>query len=172
MRYQRRKFTIADLHLGHKGMCSGESRHSRPWDTPEEMTRDMIGLWNAEVRDEDLTYVLGDVVINRRYLAVMALLHGEKVLIKGNHDVFRPAEYLACFSDILGCKVVTGAILTHIPIHPDELARFGKNIHGHLHDRKVRQKIGIFSKADDPRYICVSAEQTGYKPVLLDSLLD
>jgi calcineurin-like phosphoesterase family protein len=46
-------------------------------------------------------------------------------------------------------------ILSHIPIHPDCLGRFGTNIHGHLHQNKL----------DDTRYKCVSLEHTDYKPI-------
>lgn len=52
-------------------------------------------------------------------------------------------------------------ILSHIPIHPESVGRFGTNIHGHLHYQKV----------DDPRYVCVSLEHTDYFPIEIHEAL-
>jgi calcineurin-like phosphoesterase family protein len=53
-----------------------------------------------------------------------------------------------------------GILLTHIPVHPSQLRRGVLNVHGHLHARTI----------NDPRYVCVSLEQTGFRPVRLDQL--
>jgi calcineurin-like phosphoesterase family protein len=51
--------------------------------------------------------------------------------------------------------------MTHIPVHPSQFPRFRANIHGHLHHKVIA----------DPRYINVSVERTGLRPVLIDALL-
>ena len=88
----------------------------RPWDTTEEMDEAMIEKWNATVRPKDKVYHLGDVVINRKALPTLQRLNGDKVLIKGNHDIFRLEEYTPYFRDIRGVGTLDGFVLTHVPL--------------------------------------------------------
>lgn len=170
---------IADLHLSHAGVTRFLRRDGtklRPWDTPEEMDAEIIRRWNAVVEPHDRVYVLGDVVMNKRALPVLEALNGKMVLIPGNHDIFKATEYLKYFEDIRGYKVVDGpdgprAILSHIPIHAECLGRYQLNIHGHLHSNSLPLKLGDHDGPRDPRYVCVSAEQIDYTPVLLENVI-
>lgn len=130
------------------------------------MDKALIDNWNSVVNEGDRVYVLGDVAINRRCLSTLGSLKGRLVLVKGNHDIFKLKDYLPYFDDIRAYVVGNTHkgfryILSHIPIHPNSLARFNKNIHGHLHSNTL----------NDPRYICVSVEQTNYFPVDLNELI-
>ncbi len=160
-------FVVADLHLGHKGVCvfsseSDPSKSLRPWDNIEDMNEAIISNWNETVTNEDRVFILGDVVINRRFLPLIAQLNAKrKILVKGNHDNFRLEEYAQYFYDILGSYCYLDVIMTHIPVHPCQKERFKANIHGHLHDKKI----------DDPWYKCVSLEQTNYRPLNIDDIL-
>jgi calcineurin-like phosphoesterase family protein len=154
----------ADTHFGHLGVCKFLRRDGvtklRPWDNPDEMDEALIKNWNSVVKDEDRVYHLGDVVINRKALHTLYRLNGRKVLVKGNHDIFKLKDYLPFFDDIRAYIVKkTGdgrkVIMSHVPIHPDSLGRFGVNIHGHLHADKI----------DDKRYLCVSVEHTNFTPI-------
>lgn len=161
-------FFISDTHFGHTGVClftRDDGTKLRPWDDPNEMDEALIENWNKVVRPADKVYHLGDVVINRKSLKTLALLHGDMVLIKGNHDIFRLQEYTEFFRDIRGYHVMNGMILSHIPIHEESIGRFGVNIHGHLHYRRVL-KDGVI----DPRYFNVSVEQIDYTPISIDEL--
>jgi calcineurin-like phosphoesterase family protein len=155
-------FLVSDTHFGHNGVChflraDGVTK-LRPWDTPEEMDEAMIKLWNDTVRPTDKVYHLGDVVINRKALHTLHRLNGDKVLIKGNHDIFRLDEYTPFFRDIRAYHIMNNVVFSHIPIHPDSKQRFSGNIHGHLHSNKM----------DDPWYLCVCVEQTDFKPIALE----
>jgi calcineurin-like phosphoesterase family protein len=166
-------FLTSDTHFGHLGVCKFMREDGvtklRPWDSPEEMDEEMVKRWNDTVRPNDKVYHLGDVVINRKALKIMHRLNGDKVLIKGNHDIFRLEEYTPFFRDIRGSHVMNGLILTHIPVHPDNLYRFGTNIHGHLHSNRIMVKDhGRF--IIDPRYYSVCVEQTDFKPVLFEDV--
>jgi calcineurin-like phosphoesterase family protein len=175
------KFLAADLHLGHNGVCKflapdGVSK-LRPWNTIEEMDEAIIEKWNSVVKPTDEAYILGDVVINRHALPSIARLNGRKHLIKGNHDIFRIDEYLEYFYEVSACRVLKDMILTHIPIHPSCIERFGTNVHGHLHAHKIPGNHKFFNydefkmvTPDDPQYICVSIEQTDFKPISLEDL--
>ena len=162
-------FLVSDTHFGHAGVCRflrEDGTKLRPWDSPEEMDEYMVEAWNKKVRPNDKVYHLGDVVINRRALKILALLNGDKVLIRGNHDIFRDTEYRHYFREIRAYHVMNGMILSHIPIHSDSLGRFGTNIHGHLHSNRVMQD-GVI----DTRYHCVCVEQTEFAPILFEDVI-
>ena len=176
-------FLVSDTHFGHLGVCkfmrSDGVTKLRPWDTVEEMDEEMVRRWNETVRPTDKVYHLGDVVINRRALPTLARLNGDKVLIRGNHDIFRDTEYREHFRELRAYHVLNGMILSHIPVHPDSLGRFGVNIHGHLHANRVRRASGVdaetgevlYSDKVDVRYHCVCVEQTDFRPILLEDVV-
>lgn len=169
-------FLVSDTHFGHAGICrflrdDGVTK-LRPWNDANEMDEEMVRRWNERVRPSDKVYHLGDVVINRKSLEILRRLNGDKVLIKGNHDIFKLNDYTEHFRDIRAYHVMNGCILSHIPIHVDALARFGTNIHGHLHYRRVMvQKHPDATPKIDVRYHCVCVEQTDYAPILFEDVV-
>jgi calcineurin-like phosphoesterase family protein len=175
-------FLVSDTHFGHAGVCrfteSDGVTKIRPWTDPDEMDEEMIRRWNDTVRPNDKVYHLGDVVINRKSLKTLARLNGDKVLIRGNHDIFRDDEYREYFRELRAYHVLNGMILSHIPVHEASLGRFGVNIHGHLHTNRVKKARGVdaktgtvlYSDENDVRYHCVCVEQTGFTPILLEDV--
>jgi len=170
-------FLVSDTHFGHAGVCrflrnDGVTK-LRPWDNPEDMDEEMVKRWNERVRPNDKVYHLGDVVINRRALTTLARLNGDKVLIRGNHDIFRDDEYRKYFRELRAYHVMNGMILSHIPIHSDSLGRFGTNIHGHLHANRVMYQDPFegFASRLDTRYHCVCVEQTDFAPILFEDVI-
>lgn len=169
-------FLVSDTHFGHAGVCRFMREDGvtklRPWDNTAEMDEAMVKSWNETVRPNDKVYHLGDVVINRKALQIMHRLNGDKVLIKGNHDIFRLDEYTPFFRDIRGYHVLNGLILSHIPVHEESLARFGCNIHGHLHSNRVMKvKHKGAAPEIDPRYFCACVEQTDFKPIAFEEVM-
>ena len=180
-------FLVSDTHFGHTGVCRflrDDGTKLRPWDDPNEMDEEMVKRWNETVRPNDKVYHLGDVVINRKALKTLERLNGDKVLIKGNHDIFRLDEYTPYFRDIRGYHVMNGMILSHIPMHTESLARFGTNIHGHLHYNRVKKSVSVEKTSEydprpftvkeevvDPRYHCVCVEHTDYRPILFEHVI-
>lgn len=169
-------FLISDTHWGHKGVCeflNDDGTKLRPWDNYTDMDEAMIANWNSVVGPKDKVYHLGDVVINRRAFPTLSRLNGEKVLIKGNHDIFRLEEYTPYFKDIRGTHKLDNMLLSHIPVHPDSLARWcGGNAHGHLHSNRVMlPKFDTKGNANvDPRYFCASVEQINYTPISFEEV--
>lgn len=176
-------FLVSDTHFGHAGVCRflrEDGTKLRPWDNPEDMDEFMVKAWNERVRPNDKVYHLGDVVINRRSLKTLARLNGDKVLIRGNHDIFRDTDYREYFRELRAYHVMNGCILSHIPVHEASLGRFGVNIHGHLHANRVKRVIGIntlgtvpelvYGTEPDLRYHCVCVEQTDFAPILLEDV--
>lgn len=175
-------FLVSDTHFGHFGVCKflrddGVTK-LRPWDNPDEMDEAMVKAWNETVRPNDKVYHLGDVVINRRALKTLARLNGDKVLIRGNHDIFRDEEYREYFRELRAYHVLNGMILSHIPVHSESLGRFGVNIHGHLHANRVKKPLKVdiktgdivYGTEPDVRYHCVCVEQTDFRPILLEDV--
>lgn len=174
-------FLTSDTHFGHAGVCrflTASGEQLRPWDNPDEMDEEMVKRWNETVKPNDKVYHLGDVVINRKALPILSRLNGDKVLIKGNHDIFKLAEYTPYFREVRAYHVMNGMILSHVPIHDNQMGRFGTNIHGHLHSNRVMKANGFDKKADkilygdqiDPRYISVCVEQTDFRPILFEEV--
>jgi calcineurin-like phosphoesterase family protein len=168
-------YLTSDTHFSHRGIVQflrPDGSKERPWDNIEEMDEALVANWNSVVRPKDKVWHLGDVVINRSALPILARLNGEKILVKGNHDVFRVEEYTPYFKDIRGSATLNGLLLTHIPVHPDSLERWGRNVHGHLHSGSVmRQGIWWGTFENDPRYLCVSVEHTNYTPITLNEVM-
>lgn len=188
-------WVVADPHFGHLGVCTFLHPNGvdplRPWDTPEEMDEALVKNWNEVVKPADRVNLLGDVVINRRCLVTLGRLHGRIRLVKGNHDIFKLADYLPYVDDIAAYHVTKGpgggkVIMSHIPIHPESLGRFGINIHGHLHAHVVQKPGGYKIDPEaletgkinyqetfvpDLRYVCVSVEQTNWRPITLEEAM-
>jgi len=170
-------FLVSDTHFGHTGVCRFTRTDGvtklRPWDSAEEMDEAMVAAWNERVRPTDKVYHLGDVVINRKALGIMRRLNGDKVLIRGNHDIFRDDEYREHFRELRAYHVMNGMILSHIPIHSESLGRFGVNIHGHTHANRVMLPgfNGKITDIVDVRYHCVCVEQTDFAPILFEDVV-
>ena len=176
-------FLVSDTHFGHAGVCRFTRNDGvtklRPWDSAEEMDEAMVKAWNERVKPTDKIYHLGDVVINRKSLSIMSRLNGDKVLIRGNHDIFKDEDYTPYFRSLRAYHVMNGMILSHIPVHAESLGRFGVNIHGHLHANRVKKARGVdartgevlYSDAIDPRYHCVCVEQTDFAPILFEEVI-
>jgi calcineurin-like phosphoesterase family protein len=175
-------FLVSDTHFGHAGVCKftrDDGSKLRPWTDPAEMDEAMIERWNQRVKPTDKVYHLGDVVINRKSLKTLSRLNGDKVLIRGNHDIFRDDEYREYFRELRAYHVMNGMILSHIPVHEASLGRFGTNIHGHLHANRVKRARGVDARSGeilygnelDVRYHCVCVEQTDFAPILFEEVI-
>ena len=184
------RFLISDTHFGHTNTWEKftltDGSPLRPFTSTEEMDETMVDNWNRVVRPQDTVYHLGDVVIARRHLETVKRLNGRKILIRGNHDIYKDKDYYgAGFEQIHGVRVfVDQFILSHIPLHPDCVGeRFKRNVHGHLHGNRITRDI--ICRADprtiehefytvrtevDPRYLCVCVEQTNFTPISFDDV--
>ena len=76
----------SDTHWGHANIIKYDKR---PFASIEEHDEALINNWNAAVKPGDLVYHLGDVAWHNDPYDIdtlLALLHGTKILIVGNHD--------------------------------------------------------------------------------------
>lgn len=153
-------FLISDTHFGHANILTFKRQNGNPLrDFPNIYYHDeyLIEQWNKTVGLNDKVYHLGDVGFNNftNLSVILERLNGRKILIKGNHDGFKLAQYQQYFKDIRGSHELDKFILTHIPIHPESVYRWKANIHGHTHENNM----------EDSRYYNVSVENIEYTPV-------
>jgi len=155
-------YFISDLHLGHKNIMKFGQRD---FDTIEAHDETIVELWNSVVKKRDLVWVLGDVAMEVESLKSLDKMKGRKRLIMGNHDTFDMQVYLKYFEDVRSFeKRYHGLVMTHIPIHPQEMMyrNWVTNVHGHIHDPNKDIK--------DPRYFNVNVDVIGMTPIPLHQL--
>lgn len=153
----------SDPHFGHKNMAI-----RRGFKDEIEMDEYIVKQWNKTVLKRDITYILGDITMEKNNYEILNRLNGLKKIVLGNHDKpSHSAELLKYVNSVAGMinykdKDLGKIILTHCPIHPQELEyRFKYNIHGHVHKNSI----------DDKRYINVCMEMIDYAPKLLKELI-
>jgi calcineurin-like phosphoesterase family protein len=165
---------ISDLHIGHRNMAQ-----TRGFETAEEMDEYIVEKWNSVVNKKDITYLLGDVTMERKEgYKLLDRLNGLKYVILGNHDRRQdiPAllEHVHCVAGVVNYKKYV--ILSHVPVHPKELDyRFKVNIHGHVHENTIMETYWchldcVDKERPDPKYVNVSAEVIDYTPRLITEL--
>lgn len=155
-----RIWLISDAHLEHPSIPKFRDLIT----SVDDNTEQIVHHWRALVGKDDTVICVGDMAWNRRGLAILQELPGNKVLVPGNHDnqtdvtVEDLARTYVKFTKGL-INYPGGFWIQHAPIHPEEL--FGKvNIHGHMHRNAIQ----------DARYVNVNVDFTGMKPVLLDDI--
>ena len=159
----------SDQHFGHRSICRFTKADGvtplRPWDYVEEMDSILIANHNQTVDSRDCVLFLGDVAMKVSILdSVMPRLTRTKtrILVRGNHDTASHDFYKKYFDFVLTMITINGVcVMTHIPIHPDSIGRYGVNLHGHTHDKHIQ----------DSRYKNVCVENTDYRPILLSPLV-
>ena len=117
----------ADDHFFHKNILK---YCNRPFKSLEHMHMELIRRWNERVKDGDVVYVLGDFgFLNTcaQYREIADQLHGNIILIRGNHD-----DRESTGSIMTSCTINIGGVdwnMSHIPDF-----RFKYNLCGHVHN--------------------------------------
>lgn len=149
---------------------------ARKFVSVEEMDAVMIANWNAVVKPDDHVWHLGDVTFNlARMGSIMPRLMGHKRLILGNHDKFKAQQYARWFEKIRGSQIHDRLLFTHFPIAPWSLGeKTQANVHGHVHQSMPRIYTAPHKNKDGTEKVCkyvnISVEQTGYRPVSLEEI--
>lgn len=121
----------------------------RPFSTVEEMEHVLINNWNSTVTNQDTVYILGDFCWGKEtdWIRILDKLNGNKVLIRGNHDIKDMSDKLKNkFLDIKDYKEINDdgrkVIMCHYPIlaykhsyDPDVFMLFG-----HVHNNTTESK--------------------------------
>lgn len=165
---------ISDLHFGHKSMAQVFRKFQDEYYHDEHI----IDSWNSVVKSrKDLTFIAGDITMEKSFSYYqLDRLMGRKIVILGNHDRYQDVrELLHYVENVAGMIDYKGFLITHCPIHPQELhQRYRGNIHGHIHGNFVLEhpSMAEFLGQKASRYLNVSAEVIDYKPKTIDELLE
>jgi calcineurin-like phosphoesterase family protein len=168
---------IGCLHLGHKNMAIKR----RGFQCEVEHDEYLIKQWNSVVHKKDLVYILGDVTMeNSKSYYQLDRLNGRKIVVLGNHDLAKHVkELLNYVESVAGMVEYKGNVLTHCPIHPNEVHFFRYNIHAHIHHVSKLEECIVNNKYLDEdskptpslhKYKCVDAHLIDYKPKTLIEL--
>jgi calcineurin-like phosphoesterase family protein len=156
-------FFIGDTHFGHTNIIKFEPL-LRPFACIQEHDEALIDNWNSVVKQGDVVWHLGDFAFKMQESVIANIcrrLNGDKRLILGNHDNFKKINYLNYFTNVYGVHYFNREfVLSHIPVHEQQMNRFKYNIHGHLHSHKLQDK----------RYINVSVEQIKLTPIAYEDI--
>ena len=158
-------FVTTDTHFAHTALV--EKHKCRPSDFETQIAMN----WIDTVSNDDLVIHLGDIAVGatNRWYAIIPGLPGRKILTLGNHDGKSLQWYMehgfdfACrkfYWKMYGLKI----LFSHVPRHDDT---FDINIHGHLH--RGTHHLDVVT---DDRHQLLSLEETGYRPVLLKTLVE
>jgi calcineurin-like phosphoesterase family protein len=120
---------VADTHFGHAGIM----KHcGREFTNVSYMDEKLISNWNNSVMPKDVVVHAGDFCLGLKKEAeyYFKRLHGNKILLKGNHDHWmneKRYEYHKKIDDVF-------LYVTHYPLRswPRAITN-GWNLHGHCH---------------------------------------
>ncbi len=162
-RNSRKIFVIADTHFNHKNIIK---YCNRPYNSVEEMNKDIIRKWNSVVRPNDIVFHLGDFGFGTQMElgSIFKQLNGRKYLIMGNHDYKAGKKYYEeiGFDRVYKEYTLGNMVLSH---YPKEITEGQINIYGHIHDAEPKDWY------DDDFHVCVSVEKINYIPKKLNDLL-
>lgn len=158
-------FGVSDTHFGHTNII----RYcDRPYRDTEEMDSALIKNWNSAVSKQDRVFHFGDVCFkysDERIRALIGALNGYKILIMGNHDRrLSPKKWMELgFDEVYPYPIIYKEffIFSHETVYLNNSMPYA-NVHGHLHEKKM----------DGGAYYNICVEQTEYKPIELDKVLE
>lgn len=169
---------IGCLHFGHENMV----KH-RGFNNSYEHDEHLIEQWNKVINKRDLTYILGDVTMEKSNdYYQLDRLNGRKIVVLGNHDKWQHIPALLNYVDgVAGMIDYKGFALTHAPIHPNEVHFYRGNIHAHIHHvNKLEEVYANSSYLDEKskvmptlhKYYCVDAKLIDFKPKSIEELIN
>lgn len=161
----------SDLHLGHKAAIT---MNNRPFSDVEEMNEELIRRFNEVVDEQDTVYLLGDICYRipvEEANALIARLHGRKILCKGNHDKEYDANLFEGIYDYLTIREEGLVIaLMHYPMMEWLMSFRGSiHLHGHMHNTA---EYNLRQQSQGTRRYDVGVDANDYAPVSLQMILE
>lgn len=158
-------FFISDEHFFHKNIIQ---YCARPFFSVEEMNETLINNFNERVSENDITWHLGDFCFGDKKIVKEYIhkLNGKHNLILGNHDRFKPSDYINCgfqWASRFPVCILDFIWLSHQPMFINGVCGPYFNICGHNHNNTPLFVNDYFT-------MNISVENTGYKPINLDEI--
>ena len=160
-------YFIGDLHLGHKNILKYRDEFDSIEDHDNTITENIRRVYSKR----NTLWLLGDCFFSldwRDFSIEVCDNFGSVHLVLGNHDTenkerMELTKWVMIAQPNVHVHGITSRYkcwLSHCPIHPDEMRGKVANIHGHVHSKSI----------DDDRYINVSCEAVGFKPIDLNGI--
>jgi calcineurin-like phosphoesterase family protein len=172
-------FFASDLHFGHKNIVD---LCNRPFLDAEEMDVALIENWNRKVKKNDVVYLTGDIVWDKKKVAYyVEQLSGKKILVAGNHDAtwIKREECKKYFEMIVPYLEVhlNGHPITmcHYPMlewrssREESKHKLGYLIHGHIHNRIADEYQQLFLQFNA---LNAGVDINAFEPVTFDELVE
>src|SRR5688572_22609782 len=168
-------YFIGCLHFGHKWMAQHRGFQ-------DEFYHDehIIDKWNSVINKKDLVWILGDITMETtEHYYRLDMLNGRKKVVLGNHDMpEHTRELLKYVETVAGCVDYKGYVLSHCPIHPNEISFCRGNIHAHIHENELDELYVEGRYGDDGevglptvnKYHNVDAKRLNFKPLAFDCI--
>ena len=176
-------WVISDNHFRHQNIlkftdsATGNLVRGDRFADVDAMDEHMIEQWNSVVKQGDIVYHLGDVVMGDKewFKSNWTRLNGSKRLIVGNHDDIKFLSSGGFFKKVQMWRMFPefGLMFSHVPLHTSNLLRLKEkggvwpddcesllNVHGHIHQ----------NPSPEGPYRNVSVEAVNYTPVNIEEL--
>ena len=176
-------WVISDTHFRHQNIlkftdsATGNLVRGDRFADVDAMDEHMIEQWNSVVKQGDIVYHLGDVVMGDKewFKSNWTRLNGSKRLIVGNHDDIKFLSSGGFFKKVQMWRMFPefGLMFSHVPLHTSNLLRLKEkggawpddcesllNVHGHIHQ----------NPSPEGPYRNVSVEAVNYTPVNIEEL--
>lgn len=152
---------VSDLHFDHANIID---YCDRPFDSVEEMDKQLLANWNQTVADSDTVLFLGDLTMcsEKKAINYYNKLNGDIIFIKGNHDSIDIDSGIGVVYDSITLK--HRGITYHCTHYPQELDQLHNNyvLHGHTHNNEM-QEHPFFNPQNN--HFNFSVELINYTPV-------
>jgi len=161
----------SDQHFGHNNILTYSNR---PFPNLDLMHECMVLNHNDYVAPDDISIWVGDVAFLKDDDAneILDQCNGYKILIVGNHDIYKKKVKNLNFDETHILKYVNVRygvrdlqfLFTHYPLHNFKIKDKTFNIHGHEHVNHMY--------TNTPRHVNVNCELHGYKPINFTSIAE
>lgn len=159
-------FFIGDTHFFHENIIEYEGR---PFETVEEMNRQLIKNWNKVITGADRVFLLGDFSFGSKDMQqeIAEQLKGYKILITGNHDNYSLDHYKNIgFAEVYRYPIILDDfwMLSHSPLYVNKNMPYA-NLFAHVHSNPIYCDYSSQS-------MCVSVERQhmNYTPIRFDKV--
>ena len=169
-------WVTSDNHFGHENILRYEDRTTKLGiETIQEHDQVLIDNWNNAVGKNDLVLILGDFSFRKApdTETLLKQLNGDKVLIRGNHDIFLDDKTFdkSLFKAVYDYKEVKykgqEIALMHYPIqdfkHMNRETKPAILLFGHIHSFKIQIPKHSFN---------VGVDMNCYRPISLDYAIE
>lgn len=172
-------YYIADTHFRDQIIFD---KCKRPFKSLDDMESTMINRWNNKIKDDDIVYVLGDIVNDDiSSIEIFNKLKGHKHLIVGNHDhsIIEDIKKSNVFESIKFIDLIIDnnrkVCVCHYPLMDwMDFNKEGILVYGHIHN-KTEKNGYVYKLMKDyyknlPAYNC-GVDVCDFEPKTLDELI-